>query len=305
VLVEVASAVLRSKAALQQACMADDWDEAVGDSAAAAEFSAIVSRKCFWKRLKLVVELLQPVKDAIHKVEGDVGLLSQALPVWRQLVKHFMAWQSRLKKDTALKADNVVSVILARRDKSLPAAAGAAFLLDPIFIQKDSSNPKRWAAPFGQLSAAQKKGVKATLLRLVGGAVKKQALDNEWAQFKLGALTGDITEDLPYLTQQQEGPDGSIIVPSVAQRLAWWGEAAATYPLLAAAARCLLPRHVTSCASERNWSVWGNTYTKLRNKLAIGTAEKMIFIAGNKGVVTHKPTPQVLIELLEDGEASE
>jgi hypothetical protein len=67
----------------------------------------------------------------------------------------------------------------------------------------------------------------------------------------------------------------------------------------------LLPRHATSCASERNWSVWGNTYTKLRNKLAIGTAEKMIFIAGNKGVVTHKPTPQVLIELLEDGEASE
>jgi hypothetical protein len=31
----------------------------------------------------------------------------------------------------------------------------------------------------------------------------------------------------------------------------------------------LLSMHATSCASERNWSLWGSLYTQARNRQAI------------------------------------
>ncbi len=41
---------------------------------------------------------------------------------------------------------------------------------------------------------------------------------------------------------------------------------------MAKAARRLLAVHVTTAAAERNWSVWGRTYTNIRNALSIDRA---------------------------------
>jgi hypothetical protein len=43
----------------------------------------------------------------------------------------------------------------------------------------------------------------------------------------------------------------------------------------------LLMFHATTCAAERNWSVWGNIFTKARNRLAIERAEKLVYARGN------------------------
>ena len=59
--------------------------------------------------------------------------------------------------------------------------------------------------------------------------------------------------------------------------------AAAEYPLLAKAAIKLLSCHATACASERNWSLWGNVCTKARSNLALQRAKKIIFIRHNSG----------------------
>ena len=39
--------------------------------------------------------------------------------------------------------------------------------------------------------------------------------------------------------------------------------------------------HVTSCATERNWSLFGNIFTKTRNRLLLKKAHKMAFIHAN------------------------
>jgi hypothetical protein len=39
--------------------------------------------------------------------------------------------------------------------------------------------------------------------------------------------------------------------------------------------------HVTSAATERNWSTWGQVYTRLTNHTKIETAEKKVFIREN------------------------
>eukprot|EP00955_Chlamydomonas_euryale_P016727 178489-Chlamydomonas_euryale.AAC.1 len=39
--------------------------------------------------------------------------------------------------------------------------------------------------------------------------------------------------------------------------------------------------HASSAASERNWSVWGQIFTKYRTRLELSRGEKMAYIKGN------------------------
>ncbi len=54
-----------------------------------------------------------------------------------------------------------------------------------------------------------------------------------------------------------------------------------TFPTLAEMASRALSMHATSCASERNWSLWSNVYAKARSQLAIDRAFKLIYIRQN------------------------
>jgi len=60
------------------------------------------------------------------------------------------------------------------------------------------------------------------------------------------------------------------------------------FPLMAEAAGRLLAAHVTSCASERNWSMFGNIFTKTRNRLALERAHKMANIRTNSSSLCEK-----------------
>ena len=113
----------------------------------------------------------------------------------------------------------------------------------------------------------------------------------------------DLCSDVPCLTRRQERADGSLLISSIEARLGWWEKTASSkFPWLAKVAQVLLPRHVTTCAAERNWSVWGNVYTKARNRLAVGRAEKLIFIAGNKGCRNVSEEQEVTMLLLEEAD---
>ena len=53
----------------------------------------------------------------------------------------------------------------------------------------------------------------------------------------------------------------------------------ASYGLLCVAARHLLSLHATSCAPERNRSLLGNIYSKLRSRLEVECADKLAFLS--------------------------
>jgi hypothetical protein len=61
----------------------------------------------------------------------------------------------------------------------------------------------------------------------------------------------------------------------------WEEYACKVYPLMAKAAVRLLSMHVTTCASERNWSIWGKEFSKDRNRLGLTLGEQIVFIRGN------------------------
>ena len=63
----------------------------------------------------------------------------------------------------------------------------------------------------------------------------------------------------------------------------WASKASGMFPLMAKAAVRLLAVHVTSAATERNWSAWGRVYIKAHNRLGIDVTTKLVAIKANLG----------------------
>lgn len=120
----------------------------------------------------------------------------------------------------------------------------------------------------------------------------KDALVAEYAQIEFGVLPASVHGMLAAI----RGSPASTVMC-----LNFWAEAlVATFPVIARLAVPLLGAHATSCASERNWSLWGNIFVKARNRLSITRAEKLVFIRGNSKALERVLLPEddALIELL-------
>ena len=80
-------------------------------------------------------------------------------------------------------------------------------------------------------------------------------------------------------------------------------------PLVAIAAGRFLSAHVTSCATERNWSLFGNIFSKTRNRLHLEKAQKLAFIRANSSLGQAGGLDEEirlsLIDLIEGGEEEE
>lgn len=73
--------------------------------------------------------------------------------------------------------------------------------------------------------------------------------------------------------------DGSL--PPIIGRVNFWRLwAKRSFPALAGVAVRLLCMH-SACASERNWSAWGLMYSKLRSRLTLERARKLIYVRCN------------------------
>jgi hypothetical protein len=81
------------------------------------------------------------------------------------------------------------------------------------------------------------------------------------------------------------------------RRFFWQQYAANEFPFMAKAAVRLLSMHVTTCASERNWSIWGKVYTKDRSRLGLSLGEQIVYIRGNLAGGCSNSEDVVLAEL--------
>jgi hAT family C-terminal dimerisation region len=125
----------------------------------------------------------------------------------------------------------------------------------------------------------------SVISRLAGATTEDErvVVASEFTTFQLRFLPAEVTMFMATVTARtRDKGDGRVKVAAVEDRRALWEKyLAKLYPKLAIAASRLLSMHVTTCSSERNWSMWGNVYTKARNRLQVDRAEKIIFINSN------------------------
>ena len=51
----------------------------------------------------------------------------------------------------------------------------------------------------------------------------------------------------------------------------------------------VLAMPVTSCAAERNWTIWGQVYIKTRPNLGLQRAQHLIYVKANDNIAKAKP----------------
>ncbi|KAJ9505751.1 hypothetical protein QJQ45_029258, partial [Haematococcus lacustris] len=268
----------------------DDWDELRKASKNSSVFEHLKQPE-WWKALRAVIRLLQPICDYIHKLEADTPYLSQMLPIWDNLMSGAEAWVQSLPGGAANPlAHGVLKLFAERRAKSYSPVMAAAYLLDPVNFTLATPSRSPWQLPpFERLIGDQEQDAISTVVRL-----SKHLLPGQTAAQVQAAVALEVTrlqvcgwkDDKVAMAAAlfPPGPpnaSGEMVVEAVAARRNFWRKAANNFPLLAAAACKLLAVHVTSAASERNWSAWGRLYTAARNRLGMERAKKLIFIKAN------------------------
>ena len=73
------------------------------------------------------------------------------------------------------------------------------------------------------------------------------------------------------------------------------------YPLLSSVAIKVLSIPATSAASKRNWSTYNFIHSKLRNRMTIDRAEKLVYIYWNIRILRKLEVPLTVKELIKSG----
>ncbi|KAJ9512348.1 hypothetical protein QJQ45_012875 [Haematococcus lacustris] len=235
----------------------------------------------WWKSLALVIELMTPISDAIHRLEADAPYLSQVLLIWMDLESHAKQWAVKVVEEGCPRlAMGVVAAFQRRAEKHYSPAYSAAFVLDPANYKSlaPGTHPR---PPLHILTAPQLQDVTATVARLSG--CDEEDVEWELKKLKLAQWPDAMASDVKSIVAQtRTDEDGRTVAACISMRRNLWSFEARTFvPCCAEAAGRLLSMHVTTAAAERNWSSWGNTYDAGRAQLGIESAEKMVYIKAN------------------------
>lgn len=236
----------------------------------------------WWKKLAAVMELQQPVHDAI---QADRPLLSQCSTIWSTLTDHAEAWHKKYSKEVSdAFASGVVNCFKKRAETHYHAAMPAAYLLDPINFVEPAHHKGQLRPPFKNLSETERADVVATVARVTKSS--QEAVEAELLELETSKWSEDMLRKARAGMKRTEvtkaGGHTAVGAASVVIRRAFWLDTAAEkYPILATAADRLLSVHVTTAAAERNWSAWGRVYQANRNQLGIDKAEKLVYVKAN------------------------
>jgi len=88
-----------------------------------------------------------------------------------------------------------------------------------------------------------------------------------------------------------------VLAGASARRNFWMAHMSAEFPHMAEAAGRLLSAHVTSCASERNWCLFGNIFQKTRNRLALQRAQDIAFVRANSSLGGKGVAEEVMLSI--------
>lgn len=163
-----------------------------------------------------------------------------------------------------------------RFDKAYAPVMAAAFVLDPCNLIKDEDTD-RFVPQWDTLSLSQKGHVRQVLKQFVP--------DNRYVKLveELTTFCSDgVPSDVADIVKSKN-------VMSIRVRMyLWQHDLKDVYPLIAKSAPRIISLQSTSCAPERNWSLWTKVYNPQRSRLHAERAAKMIYIAQSNRITRNE-----------------
>jgi hypothetical protein len=241
---------------------------------------------------------LQPFSDAIHQLEADRPMLGRCHLVLLALHKHVHDFAAKHEdlRDGSIVA-RLTETFQRRYDEEGGGARApiynvaytAAFMLDPYNAVLNDEGVWRVLAVEVQL---QRKAV-GLVQRIAGPEAAEQMrtllLDGyptDMGAFVAVAANAKGKEAAAAAAQPDPKAKSKkrkfVAMPPMNRRVSIWEQyGCEDYPDLVKVVVRLLSCHATTCAVERNWSLWGRIYCAARNALGMERAKKMVAICTN------------------------
>ncbi|KAL7165212.1 hypothetical protein ACSBR2_040986 [Camellia fascicularis] len=265
---------IRSSARALQLVLLDESYKIVSmEDQIGREIGVMMTDPHFWNELEAVHSLVKLIKQMAQEIETEKPLVGQCIPLWDDLRAKAKDWCSRFHI-----AEGPVEKVIDRRfRKNYHPAWAAAFILDPLYLIRDTSG--KYLPPFKCLTPEQEKDVDKLITRLVS---------REEAHIALMELMKWRTEGLdPVYAQavqlrQRDPITGKMRIANPQSSRLVWETYLTQFKSLGKVAVRLIFLHATSCGFKFNWPFLRLVSTSHgQSRLGVDRAQKLVFIAAH------------------------
>ncbi|XP_010430365.1 PREDICTED: uncharacterized protein LOC104714632 [Camelina sativa] len=265
--------VLSSARAIQLVMHDDACKALLMEDHMAREVGEMVGDVGFWNEVEAVYSLLKLVKDMARRIEEERPLVGQCLPLWDELRAKIKDWYAKFN---VVEERQVEKIVERRFKKSYHPAWAAAFILDPLYLIRDSSG--KYLPPFKCLSPEQEKDVDKLITSLVSRDEAHIAMMElmKWRTEGLDPVYARAVQ-----MKERDPVSGKMRIANPQSSRLVWETYLSEFRSLGRVAVRLIFLHATSCGFKCNSSVlrWVNSHG--RSRTAVDRAQKLIFISAN------------------------
>lgn len=257
---------------LQLVVLDDAYKPLRAEDPVAAEVGAIVQDMGFWNELDAVRSLVTLIRDMAQEIETERPLVGQCLPLWQELRTKVRDWCVKF----SIPEGPVEKIVEKRFRKNYHPAWAAAFILDPVYLARDTSG--KYLPPFKCLTHEQEKDVDRLITRLVTREEAHVALMElmKWRTEGLDPLYAKAVQ-----VKQQDPVSGKMRIANPQSSRLVWETYLSEFRSLRKVAVRLIFLHATSCGLKCNWSLLRWVCLQGHSRVGLERAQKMVFIAAH------------------------
>eukprot|EP00257_Ricinus_communis_P000969 XP_002510913.2 uncharacterized protein LOC8266034 [Ricinus communis] len=238
----------------------------------AKEVSGMIQGEGFWNQLEAVYSLMKLIRGIAHEIEVERPLIGQCLPLWEDLKAKVKDWSARFN----IVDGHVEKIVEKRFKKNYHPAWSAAFILDPLYLMRDTSG--KYLPPFKCLTHEQEKDVDKLITRLVSREEAHVALMElmKWRTEGLDPLYAQAVQ-----VKQRDPLTGKMKIANPQGSRLVWETCLSEYKTLGKVAVRLIFLQATSCGFKCNWSSMEWMCMHRHSRIGLERAQKMIFVAAH------------------------
>ncbi|KAF8379316.1 hypothetical protein HHK36_028749 [Tetracentron sinense] len=264
--------IMSSARALQLVVLDDLYNLVSVEDPIAREVADMIRDTGFWSELEAVDSLVKLIRGMAQEIEAERPLVGQCLPLWEELRTKVKEWCVKFN----IVDGHVEKVIEKRFRKNYHPAWSAAFILDPLYLMRDTSG--KYLPPFKYLTPEQEKDVDKLITRLVSREEAHIALMElmKWRSEGLDPIYAQAVQ-----VKQRDPMTGKMKIANPQSSRLVWETYLSEFKSLGKVAVRLIFLHATSCGFKCNFSFLRWVCTHGNSKAAMDRAQKMIFIAAH------------------------
>ncbi|XP_057952751.1 uncharacterized protein LOC131146919 isoform X2 [Malania oleifera] len=257
---------------LQLVVLDDSYKMICVEDPVAGEVAEMVQGMRFWNDLEAVHSLVKLIRGMAQEIEAERPLIGQCLPLWDELRTKVKDWCAKFN----IAEGPVEKIVEKRFKKNYHPAWSAAFILDPLYLMRDTSG--KYLPPFKCLTHEQEKDVDKLITRLVSREEAHIALMElmKWRSEGLDPLYAQAVQ-----VKQRDPVTGKMKNANPQSSRLVWQTCLSEFKSLGKVAVRLIFLHATSCGFKCNWSFLRWVCFHGHSRMGLDRAQKMIFIAAH------------------------